>query len=59
MHNFVKTLFSVLLLLFCSVLTAQDRMNDARDPNRIWRHSSYLVQSILNRKVVAKQKKGS
>ena len=36
MHNFVKTLFSVLLLLFCSVLTAQDRMNDARDPNRIW-----------------------
>lgn len=36
MHNFVKTLFSVLLLLFCSVLTAQNRMNDARDPNRIW-----------------------
>lgn len=36
MHNFVKTLFSVLLLFFCSVLTAQNRMNDARDPNRIW-----------------------
>ena len=36
MHNFVKTLFSVLLLLFCSVLTAQNRTNDARDPNRIW-----------------------
>ena len=36
MHNFVKTLFSVLLLFFSSVLTAQNRMNDARDPNRIW-----------------------
>ena len=36
MHNFVKTLFSVLLLLFCSVLTAQNRTNETRDPNRIW-----------------------
>lgn len=36
MHNFVKTFFTVLLLLSCSVAIAQNKMNDARDTQRLW-----------------------
>ena len=50
MHNFVKTLFSVLLLFFCSVLTAQNRMNDARDPNRIGLIRKSLIMEIISGK---------
>lgn len=50
MHNFVKTLFSVLLLLFCSVLTAQNRTNETRDPNRIWLDSEVTLVEIISGK---------